>query len=75
MFQSAPLTEARGDALISIVAALKKASRWFQSAPLTEARGDPTQLLKLISMTSGKFGFQSAPLTEARGDFPHQLGA
>ena len=37
MFQSAPLTEARGDATMQ---SLNEAYHAFQSAPLTEARGD-----------------------------------
>ena len=37
LFQSAPLTEARGDAGKSSVL---DSIFWFQSAPLTEARGD-----------------------------------
>ena len=37
VFQSAPLTEARGDRILSMVVSM---SRKFQSAPLTEARGD-----------------------------------
>ena len=36
-FQSAPLTEARGDEYVDAIAA---ANTLFQSAPLTEARGD-----------------------------------
>ena len=39
MFQSAPLTEARGDHCPTIPT---KSSYMFQSAPLTEARGDAT---------------------------------
>ena len=60
-FQSAPLTEARGDLSLSNSIGIVK---WFQSAPLTEARGD--------LLIRGELGlqnvFQSAPLTEARGD-------
>ena len=37
LFQSAPLTEARGDCAWSSTPSRKP---WFQSAPLTEARGD-----------------------------------
>ena len=36
-FQSAPLTEARGDEAVDPVASQRDK---FQSAPLTEARGD-----------------------------------
>ena len=84
-FQSAPLTEARGDV---------KASKYttsgllFQSAPLTEARGDIRRSLLLLRLlvsirsphrSKGRRMplskmvafclFQSAPLTEARGDW------
>ena len=62
MFQSAPLTEARGDK--QSAEAIKKAIE-FQSAPLTEARGDAFRSRKGADSTL----FQSAPLTEARGDF------
>ena len=37
-FQSAPLTEARGDIWVE---AKTSKGKLFQSAPLTEARGDP----------------------------------
>ena len=60
-FQSAPLTEARGDATSSTV---RSSSSMFQSAPLTEARGDSYG----FSLQERVFEFQSAPLTEARGD-------
>ncbi len=56
-FQSAPLTEARGDQ------AHRRHFRPFQ-APLTEARGD---ILGTDGTTCPNM-FQSAPLTEARGD-------
>ena len=61
VFQSAPLTEARGDIRVCIISSPQL---WFQSAPLTEARGDakPRKRPKI------KRKFQSAPLTEARGD-------
>ena len=42
MFQSAPLTEARGD---FIRLRLEKVNSVFQSAPLTEARGDRNKRL------------------------------
>ena len=60
-FQSAPLTEARGDH--AWILSHRRALR-FQSAPLTEARGDADRA------TAKKIdgSFQSAPLTEARGD-------
>ena len=71
-FQSAPLTEARGDVpapTSSFFCPL------FQSAPLTEARGDPQPQPQPQPSPQ----FQSAPLTEARGDckpytecLPHQ---
>ncbi len=60
-FQSAPLTEARGD---DIDDADRVVHVMFQSAPLTEARGDPTGLPAPVPPVT----FQSAPLTEARGD-------
>ena len=61
MFQSAPLTEARGDAGGRRLDAL---NALFQSAPLTEARGDLSQWRPWLAF----YEFQSAPLTEARGD-------
>ena len=61
MFQSAPLTEARGD--LDLAEASLACNR-FQSAPLTEARGDARPSL----LSSSTYSFQSAPLTEARGD-------
>ena len=61
-FQSAPLTEARGDSCRRMV---RLVTCQFQSAPLTEARGDCQ--VYLLSFCAGMF--QSAPLTEARGDF------
>ena len=60
-FQSAPLTEARGDSPACCVLARALP---FQSAPLTEARGDTDGYKIRLSSTV----FQSAPLTEARGD-------
>ncbi len=70
-FQSAPLTEARGDSSDLYLPSLYSE---FQSAPLTEARGDSN-----ISKTqSVVLRFQSAPLTEASGDrsipWDHQTG-
>ena len=61
-FQSAPLTEARGDntSLTGIVS-----RNLFQSAPLTEARGDRCAMSDWYCSGAA---FQSAPLTEARGD-------
>ena len=59
-FQSAPLTEARGDPERSLACV----HSMFQSAPLTEARGDE----KIMPTLLDTFVFQSAPLTEARGD-------
>ena len=61
MFQSAPLTEARGD-FRQVRRVLRDDG--FQSAPLTEARGDFRQVRRVLRDD----GFQSAPLTEARGD-------
>ena len=60
-FQSAPLTEARGDQC-TVVRSTNP--HRFQSAPLTEARGDLRA--PVVAMPSSLF--QSAPLTEARGD-------
>ena len=60
-FQSAPLTEARGD---NSVLAPSTLSPRFQSAPLTEARGDVHHCFLSFPYRM----FQSAPLTEARGD-------
>ena len=60
-FQSAPLTEARGDCPCP---SQSPAPTEFQSAPLTEARGDFPVKTKEQAMIQ----FQSAPLTEARGD-------
>ena len=60
-FQSAPLTEARGDT--SYQSDLIPFSV-FQSAPLTEARGDGASAVMRCAWPR----FQSAPLTEARGD-------
>ena len=60
-FQSAPLTEARGDSCRR--GASGRRSR-FQSAPLTEARGDADG----FAVIPTRQVFQSAPLTEARGD-------
>ncbi len=65
LFQSAPLTEARGDGTGSGDPA---GGRLFQSAPLTEARGDRP----VRGGETGPSKFQSAPLTEARGDSPRQ---
>ena len=67
MFQSAPLTEARGDLKATRNHELTRTS--FQSAPLTEARGD---LSNGISPPD-RHMFQSAPLTEARGDLDDNL--
>ena len=61
-FQSAPLTEARGDSNPCIG---KRIGDAFQSAPLTEARGD----MSMVAEASTILKFQSAPLTEARGDY------
>ena len=65
-FQSAPLTEARGDEFQRT-----DKGEWtqFQSAPLTEARGDTVTL----SVSGARSWFQSAPLTEARGDLDKML--
>ena len=61
VFQSAPLTKARGD-----ITRVAPAFVWtlFQSAPLTKARGDPSASKTRVSNRA----FQSAPLTKARGD-------
>ncbi len=68
LFQSAPLTKARGDSLT-----LARASDYFtfQSAPLTKARGDIMELLVLAALVM----FQSAPLTKARGDSRSSLAS
>ena len=83
-FQSAPLTEARGDASTH-PPSRSEPTRTFQSAPLTEARGPKSKrsTLKQRSFTArhrsrgdiqlpdrcnSPCEFQSAPLTEARGD-------
>ena len=64
-FQSAPLTEARGDRVPPRYCGSHL--NQFQSAPLTEARGDLRQKSRMEqTIQNGKF--QSAPLTEARGD-------
>ena len=60
-FQSAPLTEARGDSAASY---RFNCCAMFQSAPLTEARGDA--VFRIEAQEADEF--QSAPLTEARGD-------
>ena len=61
-FQSAPLTDVRGDATADQIRGLADE---FQSAPLTDVRGDP-----LITLSRHDAGmFQSAPLTDVRGDF------
>ena len=63
LFQSAPLTKARGD----LHALLPGFPDWlFQSAPLTKARGDATP----PTGSEHASEFQSAPLTKARGDRP-----
>ena len=62
VFQSAPLTKARGDSVGR--SARGSGVHVFQSAPLTKARGDlPTNWFVRSEST-----FQSAPLTKARGD-------
>ena len=63
-FQSAPLTEARGDTKGVHGSTINTPIR-FQSAPLTEARGDT-----IVSTFRHRplRVLQSAPLTEARGD-------
>ena len=66
-FQSAPLTEARGDSTEATSTA--SSALTFQSAPLTEARGDALAKWGMPGLAT----FQSAPLTEARGD--SRLGA
>ena len=61
LFQSAPLTDVRGDSWIS--RNIKPISK-FQSAPLTDVRGD--LLVTRSYRPQGRF--QSAPLTDVRGD-------
>ena len=73
-FQSAPLTEARGDPDMPATGNVQ-----FQSAPLTEARGDAVDVFQSAPLTEARGDhaptpamrqwFQSAPLTEARGDY------
>ena len=61
LFQSAPLTDVRGDG------ADKMPCRYeakFQSAPLTDVRGDSLS----VCPSSANDVFQSAPLTDVRGD-------
>ena len=62
VFQSAPLTDVRGDKRIAYIVSCKHG---FQSAPLTDVRGDVgcKKPKDYDSMT-----FQSAPLTDVRGD-------
>ena len=61
LFQSAPLTKARGDSVQSIKL---QPMLLFQSAPLTKARGDLSIAQPIVDTDP----FQSAPLTKARGD-------
>ena len=60
-FQSAPLTNARGD---PTPGAGRGFCFLFQSAPLTNARGDA----RIFRRSAPATRFQSAPLTNARGD-------
>ena len=61
VFQSAPLTDVRGDQ--DPFQKAPKISK-FQSAPLTDVRGD-----KYSFKVPARFEkFQSAPLTDVRGD-------
>ena len=61
-FQSAPLTDVRGDGRHA--GTDRPASDEFQSAPLTDVRGDIQLELSQIFARL----FQSAPLTDVRGD-------
>ena len=61
-FQSAPLTDVRGDMVRDITKREWHAE--FQSAPLTDVRGDRF----LFCSPPQRFRFQSAPLTDVRGD-------
>ena len=65
-FQSAPLTDVRGDAFSATRA---RPAPVFQSAPLTDVRGD---LLFLIAFGNA-LQFQSAPLTDVRGDIRRRV--
>ena len=59
-FQSAPLTDVRGD----LTQGKSTVMLWFQSAPLTDVRGDCFVNSRFASILL----FQSAPLTDVRGD-------
>ena len=61
-FQSAPLTDVRGDGELPEGVILLAT---FQSAPLTDVRGDP----RWPQAVTRPRMFQSAPLTDVRGDF------
>ena len=65
-FQSAPLTDVRGDAdnAVSISSLIV-----FQSAPLTDVRGDERD----HGLRPKASTFQSAPLTDVRGDASAKL--
>ncbi len=63
LFQSAPLTDVRGDK--TRIKRTATRTKRFQSAPLTDVRGDITGRPVLGILTSK---FQSAPLTDVRGD-------
>ncbi len=63
MFQSAPLTDVRGDCQTRLAVT----AEWlFQSAPLTDVRGD----MAPSPNPPSSVWFQSAPLTDVRGDPP-----
>ena len=62
-FQSAPLTDVRGDTGARIRS--EAGEKWFQSAPLTDVRGDAVEPGAANAMVDE---FQSAPLTDVRGD-------
>ena len=65
-FQSAPLTDVRGD---SHDRRTDTDQYPFQSAPLTDVRGDGT----VDVYVNGQIKFQSAPLTDVRGDRRRRL--
>ena len=65
MFQSAPLTEARGDASSS---ASTHIGNLFQSAPLTEARGD----LPVEPSPAYRPGFNPLP-SPKQGETEHRV--
>ena len=71
MFQSAPLTEARGDVASRLIDFAHASCSGFN--PLPSPKQGETWIVKLPGDAVRRaFWFQSAPLTEARGDFASQ---